>query len=168
MSTSVAGDYARGPTAHRSAISLSTLDIGTGTGTIPSLSHSPISATSSLNSVGDLTGYTNYFFDFNNNRPLPPRHNPSFSNSAGTTKGLELVMPHVAPAPGKVDSTIGSSKHEHGVTDPWEKKWGKSTPTTTAGSSASTIIPTASTLAVVNSGKGGKGGRLGKLFKMDH
>jgi len=32
-------------------------------------------------------------------RPLPPRHNPSYSGSAGASKGVELVMPHIPPLP---------------------------------------------------------------------
>lgn len=46
-------------------------------------------------------------------RPLPPRHNPSFSGGGSATKGVELVMPHVDP--GVVDLTGGG----HGSL--WEK-----------------------------------------------
>ncbi|KAL1852613.1 hypothetical protein Plec18167_007706 [Paecilomyces lecythidis] len=74
---------------HRSSSSLSILTSG-GAGS-PSLAHTPSTATSSYNSSSD---YVSLMFDFSN-RPLPPRHNPSFSGSSGATKGVELVMPHL-------------------------------------------------------------------------
>jgi hypothetical protein len=54
-----------------------------------SLSQTPSTASSSL-SVG-----TDYDF---NPRPLQSRQNPMSSTSAGTTKGIDLVMPFVAPS----------------------------------------------------------------------
>ncbi|OXV06497.1 hypothetical protein Egran_05736 [Elaphomyces granulatus] len=57
-------------------------------GAIPSLSHTPTSVASSFNSNSD-----GFMYDFAN-RPLPPRHNPSFTTSTVTSKGVELVMPH--------------------------------------------------------------------------
>jgi hypothetical protein len=54
-----------------------------------SLSQTPSTASSSF-SVG-----TDYDF---NPRPLQSRHNPMSSTSAGATKGIDLVMPFVAPS----------------------------------------------------------------------
>lgn len=75
---------------HRSTTSLSSVTSGEGA---PSLSHTPSTAASSLNSNSDYVGYMHDYA----NRPLPPRHNPSFSTSAGTTKGVELVVPQISP-----------------------------------------------------------------------
>ncbi len=61
--------------------------------TTASLSLTPTTAASSLSTSAE--------YDFNT-RPLQSRHNPMYSASAGTTKGIDLVMPFVAP-------TIGTS-----------------------------------------------------------
>lgn len=44
-------------------------------------------------------------------RPLPPRHNPSFSTSgAGASKGVHLVVPHiVTSAPVADDRHVGTA-----------------------------------------------------------
>jgi hypothetical protein len=99
---------------HRSSASLSALAAppmggggGYGYGMMPpSLTHTPTTAASSLNSNSDYIGY---MYDpsslggagttANTTRPLPPRHNPSFSTGAGATKGVELVVPHIVQAP---------------------------------------------------------------------
>ncbi|KAJ9292599.1 hypothetical protein DTO271G3_8571 [Paecilomyces variotii] len=89
--------------SHRSSSSLSILTSGA-TGP-PSLTHTPSTATSSYNSSSE---YVSLMFDFSN-RPLPPRHNPSFSGSSGATKGVGLVVPHMH-APSSVEVvTIASS-----------------------------------------------------------
>lgn len=59
--------------------------------TIPSLSLSDTPSTAS----SSLSGSPDYDF---NRRPLQSRHNPLYSASAGTTKGIDLVMPLVTPA----------------------------------------------------------------------
>lgn len=59
--------------------------------TLPSLASTPTTATSSL-SVD---------YDFNT-RALPPRHDPMYSASAGMTKDIGLVTPHMVP--GMVES----------------------------------------------------------------
>jgi len=64
-------------------------------GTAPSLAYSPTASTSSLSSLADLGPYSACTSDFAT-RPLPPRHNPSFSTSACGTRDLELVIPFVA------------------------------------------------------------------------
>jgi hypothetical protein len=64
-------------------------------GTAPSLAYSPTASSSSLSSLADLPMCSNGMSDFAT-RPLPPRHNPSFSTSACGTRDLELVIPFVA------------------------------------------------------------------------
>jgi hypothetical protein len=54
-----------------------------------SLSQTPTTASSSLSFGAE--------YDFNT-RPLQSRHNPMYSASASTTKGIDLVMPFVAPS----------------------------------------------------------------------
>jgi ECL1/2/3 zinc binding proteins len=54
-----------------------------------SLSQTPSTPSSSLSPAAE--------YDFNT-RPLQSRHNPMYSASAGTTKGIDLVMPYVAPS----------------------------------------------------------------------
>jgi hypothetical protein len=44
-------------------------------------------------------------------RPLPPRHNPSFSTSAGATKGVELVVPHIITS-AEEDGHVSGHGHE--------------------------------------------------------
>ncbi|KAL2866402.1 uncharacterized protein BJX67DRAFT_138005 [Aspergillus lucknowensis] len=73
---------------HRSSASLSTL---------PSLSHTPSVASSASSVTSD--DMTHHVHD-PVHRPLPPRHKPYFSGSSSATKGVELVVPHVAVVPG--------------------------------------------------------------------
>lgn len=75
---------------HRSSASLSTLM--SPTAPVPSLTHTPSTTASSFSSTA--SDYIGYMPD-PSHRPLPPRHNPYFSNGAGVTKGVELVVPHV-------------------------------------------------------------------------
>ncbi|PLB50431.1 hypothetical protein P170DRAFT_143680 [Aspergillus steynii IBT 23096] len=96
----------RRPKANRnSSSSLSTLM--SSSGPIPSLAHTPSTVASSVSS--NASDYLSYVPE-SAFRPLPPRHNPSFSSSACATKGVELVVPHVEiqadDAP--VDDTSGS------------------------------------------------------------
>lgn len=75
---------------HRSSASLSTLM--SATAPVPSLTHTPSTTASSFSSTAsDYIGY----IPESSHRPLPPRHNPYFSNGAGVTKSVELVVPHV-------------------------------------------------------------------------
>ncbi|KAL1986318.1 hypothetical protein VTN96DRAFT_6550 [Rasamsonia emersonii] len=78
---------------HRSSASLSALN----NNGVPSLTHTPSTAASSLNSSSDYMG-SMYDYAATTIRPLPPRRNPSSSTSAGATKGVELVVPHIVPA----------------------------------------------------------------------
>ncbi|GFF86312.1 hypothetical protein IFM53868_04769 [Aspergillus udagawae] len=75
---------------HRSSASLSTLM--SATAPVPSLTHTPSTTASSFSSTA--SDYIGYMPD-SSHRPLPPRHNPYFSNGAGVTKSVELVVPHV-------------------------------------------------------------------------
>ncbi|GFG12707.1 hypothetical protein IFM61392_07551 [Aspergillus lentulus] len=75
---------------HRSSASLSTLM--SATAPVPSLTHTPSTTASSFSSTA--SDYIGYLPD-PSHRPLPPRHNPYFSNGAGVTKSVELVVPHV-------------------------------------------------------------------------
>jgi hypothetical protein len=85
--------------SHRSTLSLSTLDVGA----TPSLTHAP-SVASSLSSTASDEGIHEAM-----HRPLPPRHNPFFSLSHATEKGVALVVPHVeAVAVRDVESDSGS------------------------------------------------------------
>ncbi|GAM35719.1 hypothetical protein TCE0_017r04263 [Talaromyces pinophilus] len=102
--------FRRAPTTRNSTTSL--LAMGT-----PSLVNTPSTTTASSSvtssppsSSGDYisaTATTSYGYGaytyaadaaaaaMDPGRPLPPRHNPSFSTSAGATKGVELVVPHI-------------------------------------------------------------------------
>lgn len=64
--------------------------------------------------------YASSTYDFNS-RPLAPRQDPSFSSSAGATKGIELVLPHAAPpaAPPMAGSVPDHVHFQDGV---WEKQ----------------------------------------------
>lgn len=108
----------RRPSAgYRSSTSLSTMMSGGG---VPSLTHTPSTVASSFNSNSDYVSYMHEYAT----RPLPPRHNPSFSTSSGVTKGLELVMPHIsAPAADDVTITIADSES---VFPARGSVWGKS------------------------------------------
>ena len=81
-STSILDDSEKDarPFMHRSHASM------TSTMTTPSLASTPTTATSSLSVE----------YDFNT-RALPPRHNPIYSASAGSTKDIGLVTPHMVP-----------------------------------------------------------------------
>lgn len=83
---------------HRSTASLPALVGGSGHGhaRVPSLTHTPSVASSVSSTASDYLG--SLYESASHQRPLPPRHNPYFSTSA-TTKGVELVVPHVASTP---------------------------------------------------------------------
>ena len=83
------------PFMHRSHASMTSMM------TTPSLASTPTTATSSLS----------IDYDFNT-RALPPRHNPMYSASAGSTKDIGLVTPHMVP------ETVGSVPGDGS----WEKK----------------------------------------------
>lgn len=99
--------FRRAPvTTRNSTTSLSTLDTPSLVNT-PSPTTASSSVTSSppsssgdyISAAGTTTtsyGYGVYAYTAaDSGRPLPPRHNPSFSTSAGATKGVELVVPHI-------------------------------------------------------------------------
>jgi ECL1/2/3 zinc binding proteins len=96
----------------------------------PSLAQTPTTVSSSLGTSAD---YTNMFYDFNT-RPLPPRHDPSYSSSAGASKGVDLVMPHVAPpsSPSLAGSAPDHIPFHGGV---WEKQTIKKLPKGISGES---------------------------------
>jgi hypothetical protein len=122
---------------HRSTSSLSILTNGAA-GT-PSLTHTPSTATSSYNSSSD---YVSLMFDFSN-RPLPPRHNPSFSSSAGATKGVGLVVPHMAPSAVSAVDMVTITSNDSGSLFPISGgTWGENEmkkPVHTVSSATSTI-----------------------------
>lgn len=90
-------------TAHRSSASLSSTLGGLAA---PSLTHTPSTVASSVNSTASSSPLDYYNFGcYDAARPLPPRHNPSYT---GATKGVELVVPHIA-APVLLDTTTTST-----------------------------------------------------------
>lgn len=106
---------------HSSTTSIASLATSTTHST--SLPLTPTTAASSLSASID---YSNPKYDFNT-RPLPPRHDPAYSSSAGANKGIELVLPHVAPA--AVPATAGSMpEHIHFHGGVWEKQTVKKLP----------------------------------------
>lgn len=74
-------------TVHRSSSSLPAL--AGGANHVPSLTHTPSVASSVSSTASDYLG------SMYEARPLPPRHNPYFSGTS-MTKGVELVVPHIA------------------------------------------------------------------------
>ncbi|ERF75659.1 hypothetical protein EPUS_08812 [Endocarpon pusillum Z07020] len=108
---------------HHSTTSITSLlnnNTITTNGSTPSLSQTPTTTPSSLSTSIDYTTTTpNYDF---NTRPLPPRHDPSYSSSAGAIKGgYDLVMPYVAPpAPPVVAGSAPDHVHLDG--EAWEKQ----------------------------------------------
>lgn len=115
----------RSPTTRNSTTSLSTMEMGTpslvntpstATTAPSSVASSPPSSSPSSSLPGDYISaaapayshgyaYGGYGYNYtaeavvapamDPGRPLPPRHNPSFSTSAGATKDVELVVPHI-------------------------------------------------------------------------
>lgn len=136
---------------HPSTTSLSGLM--NGTAAMPSLTHTPSTEASSFNSNSDYIGYLQ---EFTGTRPLPPRHNPSYSGSAAATKGVELVMPHITPLPVEeqtdtMDTPVVEPKnmapHSTGAVnhdeEETENMWAKSqvqTPPVPAVSSFTTVL----------------------------
>lgn len=84
------------PPMHRSHTSM------TSRMSTPSLASTPTTATSSLSMDYDFS-----------TRALPPRHNPMYSASAGMTKDIGLVTPHIVPGVGVGPISVDCS---------WEKK----------------------------------------------
>jgi len=87
---------------HKSTLSASTLP------PTPSLGNTPTTSASSFDSM----------YEFNL-RPLGPRGNPMYSTSAGHSKGIDLVTPHIPPT-APVNVTVASSAECK--VDLWGKK----------------------------------------------
>ncbi|KIX98365.1 uncharacterized protein Z520_05666 [Fonsecaea multimorphosa CBS 102226] len=110
-------DHRPGPAMrHKSTLSMSTLTPST---TTPSLANSPTTTSSSFGSM----------YEFNL-RPLAPRTNPLYSTSAGHSRSIDLVTPHIPPpvAPTVVGDNVallaGSipAAVESEVNDLWGRK----------------------------------------------
>ncbi|KAJ5202552.1 hypothetical protein N7449_004631 [Penicillium cf. viridicatum] len=82
------------PTVQRSSSSLPALAGGVAHSHshVPSLTNTPSTVASSFSSTA-----SDYLGSMYEARPLPPRHNPYFSGTS-VTKGVELVVPHIASA----------------------------------------------------------------------
>ncbi|KIW62951.1 hypothetical protein PV04_09836 [Phialophora macrospora] len=93
---------------HKSTLSMSTLTPGT---TTPSLANTPTTTASSVDSL----------YEFNL-RPLAPRTNPLYSTSAGYSRGIDLVTPHIPPPAAPVDVEVAGSAGTQGGMDLWGKK----------------------------------------------
>ncbi|EXJ53877.1 hypothetical protein A1O7_09213 [Cladophialophora yegresii CBS 114405] len=96
---------------HKSTLSMSTLTPGT---TTPSLANTPTTTASSVDSM----------YEFNL-RPLAPRSNPLYSTSAGHSRGIDLVTPHIPPPAVAVDVVVAGSAGTPGTpagTVLWDKK----------------------------------------------
>ncbi|ETI19321.1 hypothetical protein G647_09153 [Cladophialophora carrionii CBS 160.54] len=102
-------DRAPATLRHKSTLSMSTLTPGT---TTPSLANTPTTTASSVDSM----------YEFNL-RPLAPRTNPLYSTSAGHSRGIDLVTPHIPPPAVPVDVVMvaGSAGTQAG-NDLWDKK----------------------------------------------
>ncbi|KIW80250.1 hypothetical protein Z517_06865 [Fonsecaea pedrosoi CBS 271.37] len=97
---------------HKSTLSMSTLTPST---TTPSLANSPTTTSSSFGSM----------YEFNL-RPLAPRTNPLYSTSAGYSRSIDLVTPHIPPPAlrvvGDVPPLAGSIPAAEPEFDLWGKK----------------------------------------------
>lgn len=120
-------DRPAGP-RHKSTMSMTTLTTST-----PSLGNTPTTTASSFESM----------YDFNL-RPLPARTNPLYSSSAGASRGIDLVTPHIPPPAAPVDVTVAGSADTE--LDFWGKK---------------KVIP-------VGASPNGMGEGLGALFSKDN
>lgn len=84
------------PTVHRSSSSLPALAGGAAHdhshSHVPGLANTPSTVASSFSSTA-----SEYLGMYEAQRPLPPRHNPYFSGTS-VSKGVELVVPHIASA----------------------------------------------------------------------
>ncbi|KAF7510460.1 hypothetical protein GJ744_006739 [Endocarpon pusillum] len=109
---------------HHSTSSITSLlnntTVTTTNGSTSSLSQTPTTTPSSLStSIEYTTTMPKYEF---NTRPLPPRHDPSYSSSAGAIKGgYDLVMPHVVP-PAPPVMAGSAPDHVHLDGEAWEKQ----------------------------------------------
>jgi len=97
--------------AHKSTLSMTTT-------TTPSLGNTPTTASSSFDSIN--------MYDLHL-RPLPPRHHPLYSTSAGAKGGLDLVTPHMPPSMDVATSVPNATDNEF-----WGKKVVLSSSTPTA------------------------------------
>ncbi|KAL4778994.1 hypothetical protein BJX76DRAFT_342064 [Aspergillus varians] len=91
--------------------------------TLPSLSHTPSTPSSVSSSASD---YMSHMHE-STHRPLPPRHNPCFSGSGSVTKGVDLVVPHIAVTPDSPMDTSHSGSIFPASSGLWKGKT-KSTP----------------------------------------
>ncbi|KAJ5179893.1 hypothetical protein N7492_003103 [Penicillium capsulatum] len=87
--------------SHRSTTSLPSLVGGTS-----HMTNTPSTVASSVSSTA--SDYMGSLSETIAARPLPPRHNPSFSSSAAA-KGVELVVPHVASTHEDVAAELSDS-----------------------------------------------------------
>ncbi|KAL5048502.1 hypothetical protein BDW71DRAFT_177833 [Aspergillus fruticulosus] len=76
--------------------------------TLPSLSNTPSTPSSVSSIASDYMSHMVY--ESSAHRPLPPRHKPCSSASGSVTKGVELVIPHIAVIPDtRVDTASSGS-----------------------------------------------------------
>ncbi|KAL5333427.1 hypothetical protein BJX70DRAFT_67271 [Aspergillus crustosus] len=94
--------------------------------TLPSLSHTPSTVSSVSSSASDYMSYMHESM----HRPLPPRHKPSFSGSGSVSKGVELVIPHVAVIPDSPIDVTNSGSLFLISSGPWAEKTAAITTTT--------------------------------------
>lgn len=105
---------ARRPSSNRSTTSLPALVGGAGAGPMHMPATPSTVASSFSSTASDDLGSMYYDSALAmQHRPLPPRHNPCFSSDATATKGVELVVPHIAvvSASGSISSPSGSLFH---------------------------------------------------------
>ncbi|KAL4885335.1 life-span regulatory factor-domain-containing protein [Aspergillus karnatakaensis] len=94
--------------------------------TLPSLSHTPSTASSVSSTASD---YMSHVHD-SVHRPLPPRHKPCFSGSGSVTKGVELVVPHIMVVPDSPIDTTHSGSMFPTHSGLWHEKTGVAATTT--------------------------------------
>ncbi|KAJ5605716.1 hypothetical protein N7510_008497 [Penicillium lagena] len=101
---------ARRPSSNRSTTSLPALVGGASAGQMHMPATPSTVASSFSSTASDDLGSMYESALTMQQRPLPPRHKPCFSNGAPATKGVELVVPHIAvvSANGSISSPNGS------------------------------------------------------------
>jgi len=130
---------ARRPSSNRSSASLPAL-VG-GEGPDVHMPATPSTVASSFSSTASEGLGSIYAEALTMQRPLPPRHNPCFSAGTAATKGVELVVPHIAVVSenGSVSSPHGSFLASEGAV--WEDGACEKTPTSTSLSPSTMSAP---------------------------
>ncbi|KAI9368270.1 life-span regulatory factor-domain-containing protein [Aspergillus egyptiacus] len=109
--------------------------------TLPSLSHSPSLTPSTASSLSSAASDYMSSMRESAQRPLPPRHKPCYSGSGSVSKGVDLVVPHIAVVPDSLVDLPNSGSIFPANSGLWDEKTVDRPVSIVGPKTASTTLP---------------------------